>query len=277
MTKLRPRCSSGLSARSGRSGEDRLSRLQTVFGQLGKTCARLLLEADMGRWRLRIGQLAVLSDNELAIFYPYGPLRGYALRNLENEPAIAKSMTRASVIVALMTLAEFAILIALGKGWMTAVILSGFVLNFACYWLLIHRLTRSLVPVPFAFGFRFYARRCDDKLLREKLIAGLILSAAMIPMLLNSVDLLKTLLALFFGFGTIEAGLLTYLRNRQPRSGTSSTTDFGGWNRREEALYFMRNRPLFLRTTGAILIRFPRTNPSSLVCANCVTGTPAIQ
>ncbi|MCH8042698.1 MAG: hypothetical protein IID44_03165 [Planctomycetes bacterium] len=120
-------------------------------------------------------RLFASSKDGYLVFYPHGPFKGYVVAEPSYQRVIVAWISGFTVFT-LMTGAA-AIAIGAAIGFADAMLSVIGLLDCLWYTILVRRLTKGLVALPFGIGFRFYARCTDEKRLWQQLLGGVIIVA----------------------------------------------------------------------------------------------------
>lgn len=154
-------------------------------------------------------QSMFIRSNDQLVFYSHGPFSDYVLPTPAYQPIILGAVSRLLVFSFVTSFIAAGIGIAFGFGTVTMAIVG--LIDYFWYFLLIRRLTKRLIPLPFGLGFRFYARWYDEERLYQRLFAS-VFGFALVGWALqvNPSPLMIIALALSCYIGLVSAILLWF-------------------------------------------------------------------
>ena len=137
----------------------------------------------MLRWSEQLTQSFFLSSKDgCVVFFPFGPFKGYFIPRPGFQRVILAFLKRTMVFTIASSIIITVIGASLGFGFTTLTAIGLF--DYLLYSILIRRVTRRLLPLPFALGFRFYAQCCDEQRLWEQFFAAIFISVVAVFLLL---------------------------------------------------------------------------------------------
>ena len=167
-------------------------------------------------------RLFASSKDGYLVFYPHGPFKGYVVADRSYQRVIVAWIS----VFIIFTLATTAATIAVGAalGFAVATTSAIGLLDYLWYSMLVRRLTKGLVSLPFGIGFRFYAHCTDEKRLAHQLVGGIIGLMMGACMLLIPFGNLVTavLCTAMAGFLTVTAAVLLNIRQDGVKSCSAS-------------------------------------------------------
>lgn len=176
----------------------------------------------MRRWIDNLTRSMFLSSgNNLTVFYPYGPFKGYTVPSPEFQRVLLRAIRRFSIL-AMRTLVISLILgavlgYAYGAGYAYAAVAASCLAVVVGQSMLIRRLTKRLQPLPFGFGFRFYTRYCDEQWLYQSLAGSLLMLTAAIVLFVLKPSVILIVPVVFFLPLLLLAAILVCMRHRLVR------------------------------------------------------------
>lgn len=176
----------------------------------------------MRRWIDKLTHSAFLSSgNDLTLFYPYGPFKGYSVPRPRFQRVLQRAIGRFNILamrILIISLILGAVLgYAYGAGYAYAAVAASLLAVMVAQSMLIRRLTKRLQPLPFGLGFRFYGRHCDEQWLYQSLAGSLVMLATAIVLFVLKPSVILIVSVVIFLPLLLLAAILVSMRHRLVR------------------------------------------------------------